>query len=173
MLECLYCYIYVQLYKQPRQERECCMEFSRFHRCAQVNRAVCHKVCSQFKAKNKSHTFFEKVESSWKLSSYIPPYKLVMQKTGGSQKLMSSGISFGGSALKTGCRGCRLGAAGSRAASPKSWPTFLRSVPRKGNQEGFGERQNSKKGKTNSKLRREGPISKSPGGRNACPSGSS
>lgn len=123
-LECLYCYIYVQLYKQPGQERECCMEFSRFHRCAQVNGAVCHKVCSQFKAKNKSHTFFEKVENSWKFSPYIPPYKLVMQKRGGSQKLMSSGISFGGGALKTGCRGCRLGLQGAGLQVPSPGPPF-------------------------------------------------
>ena len=80
MLEYVYCYIYIQLYKQPRQERECSVDFSRLHRCAQVNGAVCHNVCSQFEAKNKSHTFCEKVENSRKCSPYIPPYKLDMQK---------------------------------------------------------------------------------------------
>lgn len=48
-----------------------------------------------------------------------------------------------------------LGATGRNAQIPKSRPSFLRSVPRKGNQERFGERQNSERGKTNSQLSRE------------------
>lgn len=58
MLEYIYCYIYIQLYKQPRQEREYCNNFSRCHRCVPGNRAAYHWFCSQFEAQNKSHTFF-------------------------------------------------------------------------------------------------------------------
>lgn len=81
-------------------------------------------VCSEFKAKNKSHTFFEKVENSWKFSPYVPPYKLVMQTKVGSQELRPAGICLGDSASKTGCSGCWLGTVGCIAGSPSPGPSF-------------------------------------------------
>lgn len=124
MLEYIYCYIYIQLYKQPQQERECCTSFSRFHRCVQVNRAVHHRVRSQVEAKNKSHTFFEKVENSWKFSPYSPPHKLVMQKKSGFSEADACQHLFGGWCQEDGLRwvlawDCRV-----QGRIPKSWPIF-------------------------------------------------
>lgn len=93
------------------------------------------------------------MESSWKFSPHIPLYKLVMQKTSGFSEAWAFRHLLRGWCLEDRMQrmlaeDCRV-----QCRVPTSWPVSLRSVPRKGNREGWGERQNSKKGKTNSRLR--------------------
>lgn len=167
MLEYIYCYIYIQLYKQPGQEGECCINFSRFHRCAQVNTAVHRESALSSKPKISHIHFFEKVENSWKFSPYGPPYKLVMQTEVGSQELRPAGICLGDSPSKTGHSGCWLGAIGCIAGSPSPGPSFW-GLPLGKASKGFGEREDSEKGKTNSKLKKWRELSARAPGTGTC-----
>ena len=101
MLEYIYCYIYVQLYKQPGMKESVATIFPDSTDVCQETELYTTESALGSKPK-MSHTFFF-MESSWKSSQLIPPYKLVMQKKVDSQKPMPSGICCEDGALKTGC----------------------------------------------------------------------
>lgn len=57
MLEYIYCYIYIQVYKQPRQEGDV-TAVSADPTGVHTEGDARHQVCSQIKAKDKSQIFF-------------------------------------------------------------------------------------------------------------------